>query len=261
MIRSLLVAAMAFAAEPALACGPDTDCALGERTYRIDVPEHAKGAFVFLHGWRGTGAGIMRNTAMRNALGRQGYALVAPQSIGSQWHLPLRPGGQRGDELPFFDALLDDLEKRHGIARDNVVVGGFSAGGMMAWYLACMRSDAFAGFVPISGTYWGQPPEDCPGGAPNIVHIHGTNDSVVPFAGRPIGDTVQGDVADSMRHMKAKGSYEPVDRFEAGRLDCETQTNADERVLMLCLHEGGHDMPAEFASFGLEQLRRLTTLP
>lgn len=247
-------------ATPATACGPDTDCVLGERTYRISKSEGATGAFVFMHGWRGTAAGIMRNRALRDAAAKQGFALVAPQSVGIDWSIPNAPRGQRFDEMPFFDALVDDLVENHGIRRDRVVAGGFSAGGMMTWNLACERSATFAGFVPISGTYWGGPPGSCSGPVPNIVHIHGTKDATVPFGGRAIADTRQGDVAASFAQMRARTRYRAAETLREGRLDCTGERDDGGKLLMLCLHGGGHDMPAEFATFGLRVLRELTPL-
>ena len=256
----LLLLASALAAPSAQACGPDTDCRIGERTYRISKPEDATGAFIFMHGWRGTADGIMRNTALRKLVADQGFALVAPQSVGIDWSIPNAPRGQRFDELPFFDALLDDLVENLGIARDRIVAGGFSAGGMMTWNLACYRSAEFAGFVAISGTYWSGPPEACPGPAPNMVHIHGMSDRTVPFAGRALADTRQGNVAESFDQMRSKATYELAQPVSEGRLTCESEREGAGHVLMLCKHGGGHDMPAEFAAFGLRKLRELTPL-
>lgn len=255
-----LLSLLFLLAGPAAACGPDTDCRLGERTYRIAKPAEARGAFVFLHGWRGTGAGIMRNTALRDALARQGYALVAPQSLGEQWSLPNMPGGQRFDELPFFEALRRDLVERHGIAPDRIVLGGFSAGGMATWDVACRLAELFDGFVAISGTYWRGAPQTCTAPAPNLVHIHGLADRVVPYGGRPIGDTVQGDVGEALDDMRATHGYAGDATFTSGRLTCRPERSPEERLLLSCTHRGGHDMPAEFAAFGLRQLRERTPL-
>ena len=61
MIRAGAIV-LALWAAPALACGPDTDCAVGDRTYRIALPEGHDGAapvgaLVWAHGYRGTAAG------------------------------------------------------------------------------------------------------------------------------------------------------------------------------------------------------------
>ena len=58
----VLQLSMAFAminGHNALACGHKTDCKIGERTYRISMPEGHDGktkigAIIFNHGYRGT---------------------------------------------------------------------------------------------------------------------------------------------------------------------------------------------------------------
>lgn len=260
VLRCVLIAAAILIAHPARACGPDTDCAVGERTYRIAAPDEARGAFVFLHGWRSTGAALMRNTALRDALAREGYALVAPQSVGEQWSLPNMPGGQRFDELPFLSALRQDLIDRHGIPPDSIVLGGFSAGAMATWDVACRQSELFDGYVAISGTYWKGPPQTCTSPGPNLLHIHGMSDRVVPYRGRPIGDTVQGDVGEALTDMRRTHNYGDARSFKGDRFGCTAQRSPQNRLLMECRHPGGHEMPAEFAAFGLQQLRERTGL-
>ena len=57
---------------------------------------------------------------------------------------------------------------------------------MMVWHLACYRGASFAGFAPMSGTFWEPVPETCPTGPVNLIHYHGTKDPVVPLTGRQI---------------------------------------------------------------------------
>ena len=69
----------------------------------------------------------------------------------------------------------------------------------------CLRTEeAFAGFAPVSGTFWRPVPARCAGPAP-VFHIHGTADRVVPVEGRSLagGRLVQGDVRDALEMMRA----------------------------------------------------------
>ena len=264
-MRLLPTIALALLAGPAWACGIDSDCVLdvpasgGERLYRIDKREGQTGAYLFAHGYRGSAAGVMRNRSLRDAVAKEGFALVAPEALET-WSLPNGPRPPRFDEAPYFEAIVEDLVEKHGIARDRIVMSGFSAGGMVTWNMACDRPDLFAGFVPISGTYWKGPPRTCPGGVPNIVHIHGTSDLTVPLTGRRIGPTEQGDVVEALDHMRAKGGHTLVDRVMVGRLRCEAQANESGALLEFCLHDGGHSMPSEFAAAGIAELKRRTPL-
>ncbi len=246
----------------AAACDADTDCALGERTYRIALPpgEGPFGAIVFMHGYRGTAAGEMANAAIRALVDELGVALIAPQSGDLDWLIRNAPRkGLQDDsrELAYFDALLDDVTRRYPIDPRRILAAGFSAGGMMTWTLACHRAERFAGFLPISGTFWAPIPAACPNPPVNLIQIHGTADTVVPLAGRAIADTRQGDVRDALALFAAAGGYHPVadtGLTPPGGLACEAQENDDGKRLALCLHAGGHTIAADWLRFGYEAL-------
>ena len=262
-MRAVLAFLVAFAATPALACGVGSDCVLdvpeagGKRVYRIDAASGQRAALVFAHGYRGSARGVMRNRALRRAVAAEGYALVAAEALGN-WSLPNGPRPQRFSEAPYMEALVDALVARHGIDRERIVLGGFSAGAMATWTMACRRPALFSGFLPIAGTYWRQPPAPCAGPAPTIVHIHGTKDRTVPLAGRAIGPTRQGRVDEAFAHMRQHGGFRPTGEHQAGRLGCQLERNERGRVLALCLHPGGHTLPAELVATGLQTLQALT---
>ncbi|MEM8914399.1 MAG: polyhydroxybutyrate depolymerase, partial [Pseudomonadota bacterium] len=249
--RSLALIVLAFLAatvsvpQTSLACGPDTDCQLGERTYRIRMPEghdgvSPVGAVMFMHGWRGSAAGVMKNGSLGKAISDLGLALIAPKSFNQDWDIANSPSKVGEYEIAFFDRLLTDVTSRFPIDADRIMASGFSAGGMMVWTLACEMGDRFAGFAPIAGTFWAPEPEACPSDPVHLMHIHGTTDKMVPITGRPIADTSQGDVNKALAMFAQTGGFTDQSRSEDGELSCERLSNPEGRVLELCLHEGGH---------------------
>lgn len=244
----LLSVFLGVAAAPAWACGRTSDCTLGERTYRIVLPSardttRPLGAIVFAHGYRGSAAGTMNNDSLVGLADALDMAFVAANADGRDWQLPGAPSFPDADgiaALAYFDALRRDLIERFAVDPERIVAAGFSAGGMMVWHLACHRGDAFAGFVPLSGTFWAPVPEHCPTPSVDLVHYHGTDDTVVPLAGRPINQSRQGDVRDAMALFTAAGGYQPVAREAADGLDCDRRENDAGRRLELCLFAGGH---------------------
>jgi len=186
-----LIIVMAF---DAAACSPDTDCIIGDRTYRVALPKDYDstqpiGALVFIHGYRGKSASVMKNTTLTSLASELGVVFVAAQAAGVEWNIPGVPSidALEGvDELAYFDTLIDDLAQRFAVDRTRLVVSGFSSGAMMVWHLACYRGSSFAGFVPMSGTFWEPIPETCPTGAVNLIHYHGKDDTMVPLHGRQI---------------------------------------------------------------------------
>ncbi len=267
-MRALLLSALLSLPLPALGCGPDTDCKLGNRHYRIAMPEGHDGAtrvgaVVFAHGYRGSAAGMMRNTGFRKTISDMGLALIAVKSARDDWVIPNAPRDKANDgavEFDYFDAVIADAADRFAIDTDKMLVTGFSAGGMMVWNLACARPDLFAGFAPISGTFWLEPPESCDTPVANIIHIHGDSDPTVPLTGRPIADTHQGDVGESLAMYKEFGGFSGQERGGTSALDCNAQRNPDGKLLEFCLFEGGHSFRSSFVSYAWDRLAALGKL-
>ena len=238
---------------PATACGVETDCEIGKRVYRIAMPESgaAKGALVYMHGYRGSQKGAMKNKGLRSLAHDRGLALVSTKSSEEDWMIPGVPADPSASgevELAYFDALIDTLEARHGIPRENLIASGFSAGGMMIWNLACHRGDSFRAFIPIAGTFWEPVPDAnaCETYPVDMVHIHGTSDKIVPLGGRPIRTTHQGDVPTALERLRAAGGYSGARRSTEADLTCETSRTPAGDVLAFCTHSGGHSFKTDY---------------
>jgi polyhydroxybutyrate depolymerase len=243
---------MAAAIPVAGACGRESDCVVGDRSYRIVLPPGHDGAtpiaaIVFVHGYRGTADGVMRNDSLTALANDLSVAFVAPQAAGPEWNLPGVPSVDAQDgveELAYFDALAADLEARFGVERSRTLVAGFSSGAMMVWHLACYRGNSYAGFVPMSGTFWEPLPQSCPAAPVDLIHYHGTGDPVVPLAGRQIKDGHQGNVHDAIDLMARAGGYRAVEAAPEAGLDCRRQESGGGQRLELCVFPGKHEMKA-----------------
>lgn len=259
--KPLLTAALIALASPAAACGADTDCVLGERTYRVAMPEGHDGAtpvgaIVFSHGYRGTARGLMRNGNLRRVISDMGLAFIALKSKEDDWVLPNSPrhmDSSGADEFNYVDAVITDASARLPIDTDRMMATGFSAGGMMTWNLACARSDLFAGFAPISGTFWLEPPANCDGPIASIVHFHGDNDPTVPLNGRPILNTHQGKVSDALDMYRNYGAFKAAQPNSTNRLTCKNSRNAAGDVLDFCMFKGGHSFRSEYLRYAWER--------
>ncbi|PTW62465.1 polyhydroxybutyrate depolymerase [Breoghania corrubedonensis] len=230
-------------------CGVDTPCRVPHGEYRIRMPKgwdgsSRPGAILFLHGYRGTAENEINNKGLIAIASELGVALIAPQGEERSWSFPGAPRQQR-DDLAFIRSILDDAIARHSVDPDKIMASGFSVGGSMVWYLACYIGDRFAGFAPVAGAFWEPQPTNCPGPEPNLFHVHGTSDTVVPMAGRAIGDSArQGNVGEGFALWETKGAcrQEVPEEFKPEKLKlvCQRRTNCSGRILELCLHPGGH---------------------
>jgi polyhydroxybutyrate depolymerase len=246
------IALVAIAAPEAGACGRDTDCMIGERSYRIALPEGHDGttpigAIVFTHGFRGTAGDVMRYEPLTALAADLGLAFIAAQAAGPDWNIPGAPSHhaqEEIDELAYFDALIEDATTRFAIDRTRLVASGFSSGAMMVWHLACYRGAAFKGFVPMSGTFWEPVPETCPAGPVNLIHYHGSEDPVVPLTGRQVKDGHQGNVFEAIEMLARSGGYRPVETGDVPGLQCAQQVAEDGKLMELCLFSGKHKLKA-----------------
>jgi polyhydroxybutyrate depolymerase len=253
-MRVLAALILFFAAVvPAMACGADSDCELGDRSYRIYLPERKAGeplgAVIFAHGYRGTASQIIGDRSLTGLANELHVALVAPQAVDGDWQLPNRPrqkGTDGAAEWDYFKRLVDDIGKRFGIDRRKLLATGFSSGGMLVWNLACHEGDLFAGFAPISGTFWAPVPDGCPGPAVSLIHFHGTSDTVVPLEGRKIADAKQGGVSNALALFTKIGHFGGEHPMPAQDLDCMRRENPAGKILDLCTHPGGHGYKADY---------------
>jgi poly(3-hydroxybutyrate) depolymerase len=54
-------------------------------------------------------------------------------------------------EVPYFYAMLADVESKYCIEKSKVYLGGYSSGGWETYTLGCAASEVIAGIVPVNG--------------------------------------------------------------------------------------------------------------
>nr|WP_238941493.1 polyhydroxybutyrate depolymerase [Jannaschia sp. Os4] len=249
---------------PGAACDADAPCTIGERTYQVALPE-GEGphpAVMLLHGFGGSGAGILRMRGTVEAFRAAGWAVVAPDGLpreggnGRRWSFRDEAGLADDD---FLRAVRDDLG-RHGIDEARIVLSGFSNGAFQVAYLACRDPGAFAFYAPVAGGFWRPHPDACAGPV-RLLQTHGWADSTVPLEGRPLrgGTWVQGDVFEGLALFRrangctwdAPSSYGTEGRYQLRRWDCD-----EGAALEMALHPGGHGIPAGWADLLLGWVAR-----
>ncbi len=253
MIRSLLTSLLIFTGPAATAqdCGPDTPCEIDGGLYHLRLPngEGPHPVLIWYHGHRGNGASIHRGGGLQRDFLEQGYALLAPngyQSGDGPRSYPAREGAPR-DDVAFTFAVLEAASTRANLDLDRLYAAGFSAGGSMAWLLACEAGDRLQGMVSVAGALRRPNPTDCAGlqGLP-VMQVHGFADAQVPFEGRGIGAWHQGSVWEILdRARDANGCRSNPDdivmsdqfRTRVWDVSC---TGAPVRI---DVHDGGHGLP------------------
>lgn len=91
------------------------------------------------------------------------------------------------DDIGFLLALVDTLKANYNINANRVYSTGYSNGAIMSHTLACEATNTFAAIASVAGTMAiGQNNSCSPTRPMPILHIHGTNDGVVPYNGNSL---------------------------------------------------------------------------
>ena len=221
------------------------------RTYRVHVPPGTTGSdpktlvFVF-HGFTETPAQIADISRMSAKADQQGFLVVYPLGLGTNWNAGTCCGSSTGtvDDVGFFDAMVNSIGAKHCIDPKRVFATGLSNGAMFAHRLACERAATVAAISPVAG------PNMVASCAPTrpvpVLEFHGTADPVVPFAGggvslaAPVQTTIAAwEATDGCTDSVAKTVYAKGDVTCAAKSMC-----AGGAVVELCtIQDGGHQWP------------------
>ena len=171
-----------------------------ERAYVLYVPNSYTGnravplLFNF-HGFGGRANDFMKTADMRALAESETFILVYPQGsclAGSPHWNACPPGGENkseADDLGFVTAIINELSSEYRVDSERIYAAGYSNGGMMAYGLANYKSDLIAAVASVSGAML-----DCTGATTHpmpVVHLHGTNDAVLPYSGNSDWNAVQ----------------------------------------------------------------------
>ena len=254
MIRFLALIFLLLGPTTADACGGFlSPCETANGSYHFARPEGAvKGVMMHLHGGGGRGRRILRSAVTDTALAR-GYAVIAPQGWQPEnrwkrdWSVPSRGMTFTRPDIPFLREVLADVEARHGLRPEPLLLGGHSRGGSMVWTVACEAPDLADAYAPVAGAFWDPLPESCAGPV-DLFHTHGWTDRVVPLEGRSFRDgaVVQGDVWASLFVLRATNgcaNRQPEKGSAEGSIWLRHWSDCRAGRIDLMLHPGGHGPP------------------
>ncbi|MFT4974651.1 MAG: polyhydroxybutyrate depolymerase [Myxococcota bacterium] len=142
-----------------------------------------------LHGLGSSSQKQDRYMRFSKLVDEQNFLLVLPDGLerskdGKQaWNATdycCSPDGP--DDVAYLTGLMDELE---GMGAEDVYFTGHSNGGFMSYRMACEVPDRIGAIAGLAGSTW-LDPADCASGSPvDVLQIHGTDDTTVPYAGRP----------------------------------------------------------------------------
>jgi polyhydroxybutyrate depolymerase len=136
------------------------------RSFYLRLPPHFSAThryplLILLHGHNNNGANILRQSKMEAVADQHDVILVSPNGTGRfgrfglTWNVGTCCGSAQEkhiDDVGFLAALVDTLAAVLPIDRGRVAIAGFSAGGMLAFRVACDRSSLAFAYVNVQGT-------------------------------------------------------------------------------------------------------------
>ena len=166
------------------------------RTYMVFLPENYSGTtdfplVIFLHPYGFTAQQGMDYSNFNQVADTADFLVVYPNAIPN-WNSGIgeNPDWPAPDvnDVGFIDALIDTLNYQYSIDLEKVYVCGFSNGGFMSYRLACELGHRFAAIASVAGVISMNQAANCePSNTMPVLHIHGTEDAVVPINGGATG--------------------------------------------------------------------------
>lgn len=146
---------------------------------------------VVLHGFGATGFAQTAYFGVGGLPAADRALLIAPDgttnSTGQQfWNADpacCDREGQRPDDVAYIGGMIDDIRADWPVDKNQVFILGHSNGGYMAYRMACERADVVVAIASLAGNASSTPTTCSPAQKVNILHMHGTEDDIVPFTG------------------------------------------------------------------------------
>ncbi len=144
---------------------------------------------VVLHGYRSNASQVERLFPLGSGAAVAGVIVVRPEGTKDTAQQRFWNAAEaccdlldRGvDDATYLLDLIAEIEDR--VAVSQVAVFGHSNGGFMAYALACRHPERFAAVITVAGALDDPPPDCGAGDPPRVLHIHGTDDPIIDYAG------------------------------------------------------------------------------
>lgn len=140
------------------------------------------------HGYGSNANEQMNYGDLRSQADVNGFILVHPEALDditgtSYWNM----GGwsiSTHDDLEFIDNLINLLIDKYSVNAERIYATGMSNGGFFSFHLACNLDASFAAIASVTGSMSYETFNNCKPRKPTpIMQIHGSIDTVVPYAG------------------------------------------------------------------------------
>lgn len=166
--------------------------------------ENKDGIAIFLHGSPGNAKKVMGIFDAKMLA--ETYNLVALSPEGTTltwgWLSSNKSSDDSNRDVDYLTELISKVKGDYNVTTDKVYIFGYSAGGFMAYKLACVIPEQITAVISLAGQFRGSLDACSTSTAVSIHHLHSTSDREVPFIGRQTGNILS--VSKTIAHWQQK---------------------------------------------------------
>ena len=160
-----------------------------------------------LHGYSGTSSSQAQYAKMNIAAQQRGVIYVAPNGLpdsqGNQFWNAFKSccnfSNNPVNDVEFIQSLIDDISSKASVDPKRIYLFGHSNGHFMTYKFACSHPETVAAIAGLAGAM-DIDPTSCGATSPvNVLHIHGTSDATINYAGASLFGNFFTGAAESVR--------------------------------------------------------------
>jgi polyhydroxybutyrate depolymerase len=159
-------------------------------TYAPASQTQYAGVAIFLHGAPGEPTKVSGIFDAKVIAEKFNLVSIAPEGNGSIYEWNSSNNGLEAitPDVDYLVSVIDDIQTQYSFTDEKVYIFGYSAGGFMAYKLACRIPDRLTAVISLAGQYRGNL-DNCSTSSPVAIHhMHSPSDQDVPFSGRANGN-------------------------------------------------------------------------
>ena len=166
--------------------------------------QDAQGIALFLHGAPGTPNKVAKIFDAKMLADSYNLVAISPKGNASVWGWQSNNSGQdvANSDTDYLAELITQVKADYNVSSDKLYIFGYSAGGFMAYKLACAMPEQITAIVSLAGQYRGDLAACTTSTPVNLHHFHSPTDGDVPFDGREFGNILS--VDDTIAHWQTK---------------------------------------------------------
>ncbi len=159
-------------------------------TYASASQTQYAGVAIFLHGAPGKPTKVADIFGAKAIAEKFNLVSIAPEGNGFnyEWDSSNNSLAVISPDIDYLVNVIDDIQTQHTFTDSKVYIFGYSAGGFMAYKLACQIPDRLTAVISLAGQFRGDF-DNCATSSPMAIHhMHSQSDREVPFTGRENGN-------------------------------------------------------------------------